>query len=187
MLKFKWSLRLATSINAAALFAGAFLTIAFAPRADADASCNKLFDKAREVAVTSRQTGSGWQRLTPYFLWTTNYFVPERDTRMTGVARVSLNPIFSGGLLTDLYSDNVRRDETHYDKSLWRSVQRKVRVSVRWRADGKMLLGDQTGAVYGPFDPTCTFDKFATITSHDAVEVFALVGEGPWTAFIPDS
>jgi hypothetical protein len=122
------------------------------------------------------------QQQNVYFLWTTNYYVPEINARFTGVMRGQLR--LEGSNLAGRTA--TARVETYYDASLNVLPQRKTTPMHLVIIEDKvrLLLSSMeqpltTFQAYGPFDPVCFDDKYAVIHSGDSLEVFTFVGSGP--------
>lgn len=124
--------------------------------AHADASCTQLFDRLRHVAA-------GGQGI--HVLWTTNYYAPARDARFLGQTHVNL---YRNDLGLDLVGASTRHQVVVSETGKAATAVTE-RVMLRITRRDQVMLND----TYGPFDPTCAFDKFATITSSDSVEVFS--------------
>jgi len=141
----------------------------------ADGSCDTLFAKLREQ--TKRVMND--QKQVAYFLWTTNYAVPEINARFMGVARGQMEN-------HNQLIGSVERTETYYGPYVEVASQPKIskmQVNILdWPTRGQMLLFVNNSGKFtqfGPFDPICFDDKFAIIHSGDSIEVFAFVGSGP--------
>jgi hypothetical protein len=125
--------------------------------ARADASCDALFATLRDTAAKSRNHIQ--------VLWTTNYYAPGSETRFTGTTR--LNLIWGHG---DLAGSSVRRQMVFGNEVPAKPpTERSDNVILRLRADGRVMLNDR----YGPFDPVCSQNKFAVVSSGDSIETFS--------------
>ena len=152
------------------LVAAAFIaaaTIVIPNVANADTSCDGLFNGLRASAGTAPDTAY------VHLLWTTNYFVPEQNARFVATTQVNLR--LSNG---DLFGKATRHQKVYTADPTKPPVPVDDEVSVRIRADGKVMFNDQ----YGPFDPVCSREKFAYIDSSDSFEVFTFVFAGLTTA-----
>lgn len=129
----------------------AFLPVA----ARADASCDALFAGLRGKAQENSRTYV-------LALWTTNYFVPERDQRFMSKTEIVMR--FQNG---DLFGAQ-RRDQIVFAKDD-KPKKGADDTSVRIRRDGKLMFSEQ----YGPYDPRCLHGKFALVHSGDSLETFS--------------
>jgi hypothetical protein len=131
----------------------------FAPSsAFADASCTGLFERARKIAAASAQNDV-------QIMWTTNYFIPDRDARFMGTTQITLKQ--QGA---DLFG-TASRDQAVVSLDAAKAVAKRTdKVSLRIRQDGKLMFND----MYGPYDPSCTHGKFAVVNGGDSIEVFSL-------------
>jgi hypothetical protein len=161
------------------------LTCLAPSKANADSSCDALFAKVRDQA--SRQVNGVYQNV--YFLWTTNYFVPDLDARFTAVARGQFKGYknANSSIHNVLTAFPVKRTETYYDAFLGVGRQKISTMQVDLESGNKLALWvipdprlrRDVRARFGPFDPHCFNDKFAVIDSGDSLEVLTFVGSGP--------
>lgn len=132
----------------------AIATITASTASAAEGTCDQLFQDLRRTVQTS--TGSYI-----HTLWTTNYFVPARNALFMATTEIRLRP--QNG---DLFGSGTRSQISYNTTD--RPMAQTDAVSIRLRTDGKIVFNER----YGPYDPTCSGDKFAIVDSNDSVEVF---------------
>jgi hypothetical protein len=134
------------------------LAIAFAPGiAQADSSCDALFARARATGAPSPE--GNYVKV----LWSTNYFVPARPLRFMGHTDLVMRTEPNGDLTATGY-----RHRRQFQLNALIDISGE-RVSLRVRADGKIMFNDQ----YGPYDPVCSGDRFVRVSSGDSLETFS--------------
>lgn len=131
--------------------------------AHADSSCRRLFSYLGDKTLT---------KFPPVInvLWTTNYFVPERKARFVAWHWLVLKRVGIPVPPVELYGSGERNMKVvkFLGDSSSELYDRAEQVSLRIRADGMIMLNDQ----YGPYDPTCTMNRFAIVNTKDSIETF---------------